>query len=160
MKEKKFSPEDVVRLAVDIEKKGQAFYEELIESFDNPEIREIFQMMLNEEENHEYLFNDFLEKYTKDTVRKSFEEEGRGKIEALAASHLFVRNEKIEEKINQITSPIEAIELAIEFEKDSVVFFTGIKEYVFEDEYGVIEKLAKEEMLHDVRLLDMKKKYL
>ena len=157
---KSYTPEDVVRIAVEIERKGQEFYAGLVKRFVDPAISEIFQTMLDDEENHEHLFNEFLEKYDEDGIKDSYKETGKEFIENLASSHIFLKDKSIDEKISKISSTAEAIDLAIDFEKDSVVFFSGMKEFVFEDKLGVIDKLAKEEMLHVVRLLDLKKKYI
>ena len=156
---KDYTPEDVVRIAVEIERRGQVFYAGLVNRFEDQVIRDIFQTMLEDEENHEHLFNEFLENYSEDGIKDSYKETGKEFIENLASSHIFQRDNSVEEKLNKISSPAEAIDLAIDFEKDSVVFFSGMKEFVFEDKLGVIDKLAKEEMLHVVRLLDLKKKY-
>lgn len=155
-----FSAEDVVKIAVEIEKRGRDFYSSLIDRFDDAAVVDIFRTMTTEETKHEQLFSAFLQDFKNIRIRDGFNEERGYFMEALASAHIFINDESLEQRVKKIKTSLDAIDLAIEFEKDSVVYFTGMKEYVFEDDQGIIDSLAKEEMLHVVRLLDMKNEVL
>ncbi len=159
MKEQKyFSVAEIVNIAVTIEQKGQEFYKSLLEKFDNPELQRVFSMLLQDEINHEELFKNLYKEVAEN--KENLQPRQSEILEALADSHLFLNPEKLEKRVGPMKIAADALEMAIDFEKDSVVFFSGIKEFVTDDKNGVVEKLAKEEMLHVVKLLDLKRELM
>ena len=81
-------------------------------------------------------------------------------VKATADSHVFMRNKNIPELASKCKTPIEALDLAVAFEKDSVVFYTTMKKLVPENlGKGEIDTLIDEEISH-IFILTQKKKEL
>ena len=81
-------------------------------------------------------------------------------VKATADSHVFMRNKNIPELASKCKTPIEALDLAVAFEKDSVVFYTRMKKLVPENlGKGEIDALIDEEISH-IFILTQKKKEL
>ena len=49
-------------------------------------------------------------------------------LRTMAESHVFVKNKDISGLASRCKTPAEALDLAIAFEKDSIVFYLGIKD--------------------------------
>jgi len=81
-------------------------------------------------------------------------------MQALAESHVFIKNKDIHGMASKCKTPQEALDLAIIFEKDSVVFFTTMKRVVPEHlGKDKIDFLINEEIKH-ISILTQKKREL
>ncbi len=75
--------------------------------------------------------------------------EYRDYLQAAADSHVFAGSADISELVSQCTSSLEALDLAMRFEKDSVVFYTTIKNAASAKFGGEnIDTLIDEELKH------------
>lgn len=151
-----FNPREVVEIAVNIERNGKAFYDDMVKKFEDPKIKDVFKYLGDEEVKHEELFTTFLENLENYTPYETYNDDYSAYMKALSKEHVFTDSDKIKKKVEKIETPLDAIELALNFEKDSVIYFTAMKDYVFEDKNGVIDQLAKEEMKHINKLLSLK----
>jgi hypothetical protein len=79
-------------------------------------------------------------------------------LEASADSHVFTV-EAATDRLKSVKTPLEALEMALQFEKDSLTFFLGMKE-LLPDASGrdEIDELIKSEMLHIQMLSGVKKR--
>ncbi len=80
-------------------------------------------------------------------------------VKATADSHVFVRNEDIPGLASRCKTPAEALDLALVFEKDSVVFYITMKKLVPESlGKAEIDTLIDEEISHIFILTQEKKR--
>ena len=88
------------------------------------------------------------------------DDEYRDYLQAAADSHVFIKNHDVSELVARCGSPFKALDLALEFEKDSVVYYTTIKKAV-SAHLGAekIDALIEEELKHISLLNDRQKKY-
>jgi rubrerythrin len=151
------SAAEVIEIAIAIEKRGQAFYEAMLDRFPDARLKAFFTTMQEEEERHEALFAELLGEIQ---LKSGFSSRQAVIVQALAKNHIFSRSEALEQRLQQLSSLEDALALALEFEKDSVVYFSAMRDFVFADEAGVIDALAREEMLHVVNLLEIQKEII
>ena len=78
-------------------------------------------------------------------------------MNALASEYVFTQKDKGSQIAKTVTSDKEAVELGIGFEKDSIVFYEGIKKVVPEYELKIIDELISQEQNHLRQLSDLKK---
>ena len=80
-------------------------------------------------------------------------------IKTMADGHIFVSGADVKNRIDRIKDAMDALKLAIEFEKDSVLFFLGIEDAVTAvKDRELIKSLVKEELGHLRRLtLELRK---
>jgi len=71
----------------------------------------------------------------------------------MADQHVFRTEDEVEERLRGVNDAVDALRLAIEFEKDSVIFFLSMQDAT-EEEKGreLIGLLIKEEQSHLRRL--------
>jgi rubrerythrin len=152
-----FTGSEIVELGIQIEKNGRDFYNRLAEQSKIAKAKEVFKFLAGEEEKHIKVFQGILDKTQK------FEPQGLDAgeyyvyMQALAGEHIFTQKDKGEEIAKTIQSDKEAIEKAIRFEEDSVVFYEGIKKTVPGYDVKIIEALIVQEEGHLKQLIETKK---
>ncbi len=78
-------------------------------------------------------------------------------MNALASEYVFTQKDKGSEIAKDITSDKEAVDLGIGFEKDSIIFYVGMKKVVPDYDQKVIDELIMQEYDHLRQLTDLKK---
>jgi rubrerythrin len=152
-----FSAFEVFEIAEKIERNGARFYRKAAELFDDSSIRSLFQELADWEIKHEHIFAS-LRKQLSELSRelRTFKPDDKLLPDAQAMAGLAVFGIKPDpsEEFSGRRSKCDIIKIAIEKEKDSIVYYTGLKEFV-PDRAGKdkIDDIIKEEM-HHVRILN------
>lgn len=149
---------DVLEVAVRIERQGSEFYNKLYNTVTTSETKDVFSFLAAEEEKHSGVFRKMLEKVADYHPRFNYPGEYGLFIDGVA-SYLL---EKIEKKINLISSQNidEAIDLGIELEKETILFYSELKaESQFDaSDQKNLEKIIDEERSHWRKLINFKNK--
>jgi rubrerythrin len=145
-----FNANEVFEMAEQMERNGAKFYRDAAETATDPSNKELLIGLAKMEEAHEKIFESMRAELTAaEKASTVFDPSGEASLylRALADSRVFFAKEI------DVTSMMEILKSAIEAEKDSIVFYLGMKEAV-PDKLGRdrIENIIKEEMGH-IRLL-------
>jgi rubrerythrin len=145
-----FNADDIFQIAEQLERNGARFYRTAAQAVKDDKIRDLLDSLAAMEVDHEKTFAQMRSQLT--AVEKAatvFDPQGEaaGYLKALADTRVF-----FEKEIN--TSSLEAIlKDAITAEKDSIVFYLGMREAVPENlGRGHLDRVIQEEMGH-IRLL-------
>mgnify|MGYP000019315924 FL=1 len=146
-----------LRIAMDIEGRGYHFYQGAYDRFKEDKVRAIFKMLRDEEAVHLDTFTHYFEEIgaTKEAYETEylFDPEVSGYLTVLAEARVFPAKEETATVLAGINDPKDALELALEAEKNSVLFYDELSECSkFEQARQVFEKLKKEEQLHVVKI--------
>ena len=146
-----FNAAEVFEIAEQIERNGQKFYRKAVEIITNPDICEFLESLAAMEDNHEILFNQ-LKKEVANIPESDFpdmDDQLSQYLKSFADGKVFDTSKSPDSKINNDTSIDEIFDLAIDFERNSVIFFTLVKEMVPENlGKNQIDILIKEEIKH------------
>jgi rubrerythrin len=158
-----FNADEIFQLGVQIETNGKKFYETVAKNTSDPSVQKLFSELSRWESEHQELFEK-LRKALSDSAKREtlFDPEGEMSVymRAMAESHVFIKNKDISGLAFKCRTPIEALDLAITFEKDSVVFFTTMKKVVPEHlGKDKIDLLIDEEIKH-ISILIQKRREL
>lgn len=158
-----FNADEILQIGVQIESNGQKFYETISQNTSDSSTQKIFLDLAKWESQHIELFKKWQTELL-DSARRGdlFDpnQELHLYLKATADSHVFIRNKDIPELASKCKTPVEALELAVTFEKDSVVFYTSMKKLVPEHlEKNQLDTLIDEEIRH-IFMLTQKKKEL
>ncbi len=154
---KVFKAEEVIDFAVQIEKNGQLFYQALADKMDNKDLSLIFEELAIQESKHIIDFQKLLGNLKDTPLNESYLGEYEEYVKGLAENHVFTKG--IDEALESVKKPVDGINMAINFEQDSIMFFNELKELVSPGNAAVVSNLIGEEKKHILRLLDLKKKY-
>lgn len=147
-----FKGMDVLSFAIEIEKNGKSFYESVAQIIEVPEMKEVFLKLKEQEEQHIADFEQLLEKITEYQPQETYAGEYLDYIKALVDNHVFNTKADIKALAETIKNKVDALELALRFEKDSILFFAELKNVVAPYNHEVIEDLIAQERGH-IRLL-------
>ena len=151
-----FAGSEIVELGIQIEKNGKDFYTALVKRSKNQKAREIFEYLASEEEEHIVTFQKILDSMHRYEPIEAYPEEYFAYMNALASDYVFTQKDKGEEIAKKTKSDKEAINLGIGFEKDSIIFYEGMKRVVPENDHNVIDELIIQEQNHLRQLYDFK----
>lgn len=145
-----FSADEIFEMAKQIERNGVIFYQEAAESVEGAKEKSFLMGLAAMEETHERIFEEMqkeLADQEKDSQVFDPMEESVLYLKALADTRIFFKKETPKNNLKEI------LKSAIEAEKDSIVFYVGMKEMV-KGELGKkrVDDIIKEEMSH-IRLL-------
>jgi len=145
-----YNIDEVLEMGLEIEKNGAAFYRQA--AGNNAEIRDFLLELAAEEDKHTDTFAQMRNELTdNETVQQTWDPDDQASmyLQAMADSNIFdVREDAAAVLTGQETAE-EIIDLAIQREKDSVVFYSGLKEVVPEVlGKDKVEALVKEELSH------------
>lgn len=152
-----FAGSEIVEMGIQIEKNGRDFYNELVSKSKGQKAKEIFKYLAGEEEKHIAVFQNILDSVHKYEPVEAYPGEYFAYMNALASEYVFTQKDKGQEIARNTKSDMEAVELGIKSEKDSIIFYEGMKKVVPEHGHKVIDNLIEQEQNHLKQLSDLKK---
>ena len=145
-----FNADEIFEMAEQMERNGAKFYRDAAENTEDSGNKELLTGLSKMEEAHEKMFKSMRSELTAaEKASTVFDPSGEASLylRALVDSRVFFKKEI------DVKSMVEILKSAIEAEKDSIVFYLGMKEEVPENlGKNRIEAIIKEEMGH-IRLL-------
>ena len=147
----KYSIREIVDMAVQTEKLGYQFYTAMKGKFSNHEgLRNLFDTLSKMELNHEILFTKML-----DSVggpEPEGWEEAEHYFRAIVESEFFLGKNKSLASFDHLMTVVDAVNFAIGFEKETTLFFIGLRGAVPANEKAIVDRIIKEETSHIVWL--------
>ena len=154
-----FSVSELIDIAIGIERRGITFDDVMAKSTDNEIAGRVFQGLADMEREHIQIFQDMLgeaDKYK--LLESSNEEEYAGYLQALVDSSVFTDEMVTSEVVTRADTDIEALELAIGAEKDSILFYYEMRDIMPQQTHSAINRIITEEKSHLGELSELKKK--
>ncbi|MEM5787193.1 MAG: ferritin family protein [Syntrophobacteraceae bacterium] len=149
-----FNAAEVYKIAITIEENGKRFYEESQKSIDVPEVKQLFAELAQQEVDHKHRFESLMAQIPPASSAPTVwdpENELDKYIKMMADMHIFVGD--ITGQVTQVKDARSALKMAIEFEKDSVIFFLSLEDAMAgQKDQELIKTLVKEEQAHLRRL--------
>lgn len=154
-----FSIREVVEMAISTERSGQAFYQTASKLAKEKSLEEFFRYLAEEEGKHLQTFQGFY-----DTLKEGPEttpynwEEAKLYLKALVDSRFFTGPDQAINLAKEAKSELEALNSAINFEKDTLLFFYEMLEVIKLGDRNLVKKIIEEEKKHVRRLSTLKGK--
>jgi len=153
-----FSGTELINIAIGIERRGIVFYDIMAKSTENAIARDTFQSLADMERAHVQTFYNMLTEASKYQVPETYAEEYTAYLQALVDSAIFTDDMITSEMATKAESDIEALELAISGEKDSILFYYEMKDIVPQPAQSTVNRIIAEEKSHLRQLSELKKK--
>lgn len=143
------SLESVLDLAVWLEKHGEDFYEHACTRAVDDGLKDTFSVLANEERKHHAIYTDLYEMYT---GKSAAGDELLGEYGRFI--HLLIK--EVAESLNlaEMLSQKELIARALQFEKNTLLFFAEVKPLFRGKAGAIIEAICREEKRHIQQLLE------
>lgn len=147
---------EIIEMGIEIEKNGRDFYAALAHRTHDPALAELFTLLGKEEAKHISAFGAIREA-VRACEKERTSDEYFAYMNALAGRHVFIHEGKGNDIASKVTGPGEALDTALSFEMDSIVFFEGMRDAVPPASRHIVEELIAQEKQHVVKLNEMKK---
>ncbi|MES0278309.1 MAG: ferritin family protein [Dehalococcoidales bacterium] len=154
-----FTSEEIINLAIDIERRGIAFYDTMARSTESAALSSAFQFLVNMERQHVQIFLSMRAKAGGSQALENYTAEHSAYLDALAASAVFTDDMVTSEMATKINSDIEALELAISAEKDSILFYYELWDIMPQTSHSLLSQVIAEEKSHLRQLSQLKKEF-
>jgi rubrerythrin len=151
-----FKGSEVVELGIQIENNGRDFYSELEKKAESRKTADIFKYLAKEEEKHIRVFQDILDKTERYEPSGLDAADYFSYINDLAAENVFTKKDKGKQAAQAAKNDLEALNMGIGFEKDSIIFYEGMKKVVESQDTKIVEEIIIQEKNHLKILSDIK----
>jgi rubrerythrin len=151
-----FQAEEILDLAIRLEKNGEATYRKAIQSSTDEELKALLTWMAEEEARHGNWFAEL--KAALSTGRKNpfLEKIGHQLLADTIGGQSFSLNEV---DFSKVSGPVELVSIFIEFEKDTVLFYEMVAPFIESGEARTqLQAIIAEENRHIARLKEFMEK--
>jgi len=158
-----FNAEEILEMAVQIERNGIKFYKKAAGILSDEKTKKFLLELADMEVEHEKTFTEMKNQLTEREKEPDVydpDDQGALYLQATADGHVFNPKADIDEQLTGQKTLEQIFNRAIQAEKDSIVFYLGLKEFV-QQRAGKenVEKVIKEEQSHIVILNNHLKQY-
>ena len=153
-----FSGSELINIAIAIEGRGAAFYDTMARTSRSTEEQQVFQYLHDMEKQHIQIFQNMLTRAKNYSPSASYSQEYAAYFKALVESAVFTDDTVTSEIVSRTDSDIEALELAISAEKDSILFYYEMRDIMPKRAHSTLNQIIAEEKSHLRQLSELKRK--
>jgi len=146
---------DVIDLAVRAELRGERFYREAASVAASEETRALFRYLAEEERRHRATFESLASDIVTTEIDPTTWQEAMAYIEVTVDRALFRDTDAAILSVSKGEDETATIERAIGFEKETLLFFTTLRDLVQSPNRPIVDEIAREERRHIGRLARM-----
>lgn len=151
-----FNPQEIVKIAINIEENGKKLYETLENKAKDQRLKAICKYLKEQEEIHYKIFQEMLENIGEYIVHEFSPGEYEAYLRAIATEYIFTQ-EIVRSRLKKgFESDFEAVEFGIFVEKESILTYSALREYMLTAKVGVLDKVIDQERKHLTDLIAMK----
>ena len=158
-----FNASEILEMAIQIEKNGQKFYRKAAQIVSDKKAGKLLLDLADMEVKHELIFKEMKEHLTekeKELMVYDPDDEASMYLQAFADGYIFNMRKDISAQLTGKESPSDIFNTAIGIEKDSIVFYVGLKDFLpTEAGKEKVENVIREEKNHIAILNGMIKQY-
>lgn len=149
-----FNADEVFEMSEEIERQGAAFYKKASGIFADPDTKKMLEILSNMEIAHEKLFKKMRSEILSDAFKGYDPDEmATAYIRAFTEGKVFSKTSNMSALVSNESTLSEIFKMAIEAEKNSILFYLGIKNAIPETmAKDAIDNIIREEMKHIVIL--------
>lgn len=143
---------EIIKFAIEKEEESIALYKNLAEKIGNESAKQIFLRLEKEEQKHKLFYSDMLDKDLHEELPEFLAGED---YDAYMRELIQTSRTAIMPEIN-IANLNAILDFAVMREKDSVIFYVGLKNYLDDKMQAKIDFIIKEEAKHAAIILAYK----
>jgi len=147
-----FDVAELVRIGVEDEKTGVAFYSALAAKTARPRLREMYRGLAEQERHHQKRFEQMLQNLGGYQPTESYPGEYIAYLRAMLDSRAFPDEAAGRRVASECRSDADALALAIRFERDTLVLLNELRGLVPAADRPIVDELTREEQSHLVEL--------
>ncbi len=158
MMEAKFSRNEIIEMAIQIERRGLSFFEAMQKSAKGNNVKKVFEFLANEEKEHIATFEELRSSTDRLQIQGAYNWEEVGLyFRALVDTKVFPEVEEGAKLVKELPDELAVIQMAIAIEKNNILFFRERCDLVWEGDEKLLGELIEQEKGHICRLLHLEK---
>jgi rubrerythrin len=147
---------DMFEMAMQVEKSGEVFYRAAAGKVDSAGVKQLFEDLALQEVKHYQFFRSLFESIRGRPLLTADEwHEYQGYLDATVQSAFFEGPDKALALAETLTDHQKAVRMAIEFEKETLLFFHDLNDIVPDSGKRAVHEIVEEERSHIRRLAGM-----
>jgi rubrerythrin len=150
-----FSGRELVSIGMGIEVNGAAFYDSLAGCAKDDSVKTTYRQLADKEREHVQTFQKMLSSVSDYDPPETLTEEYEAYMRALVDSLVFTDEKTACDLARRMSSDLEAVRTALIAEKDSILFYTEMRDLVRAAERHVVDQLIAEEKSHVRELTEL-----
>ena len=131
-----FSIREIIDIAIKIEKNGETYYREAVEKISNPSLKPVLLFLADQEHEHMQWFEELKAKMRTKEGNRKVAEISESMLQSLVGDQTFSLEDA---DLSQLDSVEKLIELAIELEKDTILFYQMLQSFI--DDFDTLKGL-------------------
>jgi len=137
---------DIIELAIQIEQNAENVYRHALKKISNPKLVSILQWLADEEVEHARWFHRLKQTVNTDVADPAMEAMGKSILSDVIGRQSFSLKQADFSEMRQLE---DLISLAVEFEKDKVIFYKMLRPFIEDSEtLDFLENIIDEETNH------------
>jgi rubrerythrin len=144
--------DEIIEIAVRLEENGEAFYNAAAEKATTPGIKALFEELAVQEQYHRRAFQQMGRGVVEFALSPEQWDEFQGYTDALLKQSFFAQPENALNQAAQAEDERAALQSALDFEKEAMLFFHEMRDVVKGTGRQVVERIINEEKQHVQRL--------
>ncbi len=151
-----FTGKEIIEMAIQSEQNGYAFYEKAADQARTEHTKRLFEWLADQERHHEETFRSMLTDEKEHRPPEGYEGQKETFVQALLETHVLPDAQTGVAALANMSSDLEAIQFALGFEKDTIIFMYEMRNTVPENQGTAVDALIAEEKSHVVRLNEIR----
>lgn len=147
-----FEVTELVKVAVEDERSGVAFYSVLAEKAKDAQLRKTFATLAGQEKYHQKRFEDMLADLGGYSAKEEYPGQYMAYLSVLTGNRAFPDAKAAQKAAERCADDKAALDLAIRFERDTLILFHELRALVPHKDGTIVSELTKEEQAHLVDL--------
>lgn len=140
---------DIVRIALEVEQTGMESYQTMKSATSDPELAKLLDYLANDEGDHVGIFSQmFREVELNPETMPDPSPEDQAYIDGIMKSVVFEGPQAGIRRARAASTPIEVLTLALQFERDAMLFWLKLFGLVREKDRALVQKLIQQEEAH------------
>jgi rubrerythrin len=154
-----FTGDELFRIALELERRGEQFYTALGAQTDNQQVAMLCQDLADQERQHAQTFEHLRTTTTRRTESRPLSWDELAFAQMLVEERILPDAKQAQQIVQEHGLPA-ALQMAIQFEKDSILFFNELLGMVDEADRRAVAHIVEQEKLHAQRLQRLKREML
>jgi rubrerythrin len=150
-----FSGNEIIDIAVKIEENGREFYLAAADRVEDENLQTALKKLADDEVEHKETFQALYKADEDYSLLPGYSEEADAYIKAMASAQVFAPGKSVAELARSAKDIFEVLSLAMGAEKDSILYYMEMKDWVQPKDGDVINEVIAEERSHLKQLTDL-----
>ncbi len=151
-----FDASDILEIAVEIERNGQKFYKKAAGIVKDSKTKQFLTELADMEKEHEETFRKMMEDLPENETKVlDPDNEASRYLQAMADGNIFDVKKDLSMMLEGRESAEQIFKIAIQAEKDSIIYYIGLEDFmVDEEDKRKVDKIIEEERSHIMALYE------